>query len=251
MHSKLITFGFLPALALVLTVSVIAANPTFAAEPPAPAAATAPPAAAVAASAQPTVPVPDDPLGRGTPRSSVEKFFVAAREGDFALAAKYLDLSGLAADAQASQGPKLARDLWFVLERQAKTDFSTLSIDPLGNLADGLPPNREQLERIEWPGGYADVDLERVRDMNGLEVWKVSSRSVEEIPQLYERFRMRVADLFLSKTTMDSILKSRVFGLSGVTWFIIGVCFCVWSILVFVLLMLARWVIPRMRPGVA
>jgi MscS family membrane protein len=210
-----------------------------------------PPASAVAASVAPTVPVPDDSLGRGTPRSSVEKFFVAARESDFVLAAKYLDLSHLDADAQAAQGPKLARDLWFVLERQAKTDFSALSIDPLGNLADGLPPNRELLVRIEWPGGYADVDLERVRDTNGLEVWKVSSRSVEQIPQLYERFRMRVADLFLSQTTMDSILKSRVFGLSGVTWFVIGVWLGIWSILVFVFLMLARWLIPRMRPGVA
>ena len=116
------------------------------AAPPAAPVATAP--AAAAASVPPTVPVPDDPLGRGTPRSSVEKFFVAAREGDYALAARYLDLKSLAAEAQASQGPRLARQLWFVLERQAQTDFSVMSINPLGNLADGLPPNREQLVRI-------------------------------------------------------------------------------------------------------
>jgi MscS family membrane protein len=195
--------------------------------------------------------VPDDPLERGTPRSSVEKFFAAANEGNFARAAQYLDLSHLDADARAAQGPELARDLWFVLKRQAETDFGKLSINPLGNLADGLPPNRELLKRIQWQGGFADLDLERVRDANGLEVWKVSSRSVEQIPRLYERFRMRLADLFLSKTTMDSVLKSHFLGLSGVTWFVIAVCFAIWSILLFVLLMLARWLIPWMRPGVA
>ena len=195
--------------------------------------------------------MPDDPLRRGTPRSSVEGFFAAASKGNFALAAKYLDLSHLDADAQAAQGPKLARDLWFVLERQAETDFSALSINPLENLADGLPPNREQLDRIEWPGGYADVDLERVRDTNDLEVWKVSSRSVEQIPKLYERFRLRWADRVFSETTVDSILKTHVLGLSGVTWITLAVVLCIWAIAALISLKLARWYIRRMRPGVA
>ena len=56
-------------------------------------AATVPPEAAVAGHIPPTVPVPDDPLGRGTPHSSVEKFFGAARAGNFVQAARYLDLS--------------------------------------------------------------------------------------------------------------------------------------------------------------
>ena len=232
--------------ALALTTEGLIAAP-----PAAPVATAPPPASAVAASVPPTVPVPDDSLGRGTPRSSVEKFFVAAREGNFALAAQYLDLTGLDADAQAAQGPKLARDLWFVLERQAQTDFSVLSINPLGNLADGLPPNREQLVRIEWPGGYADVDLERVRDTNGLDVWKVSSRSVEQIPQLYEKFRLRAADLFLSESTQNSILKTHILGLSGVTWITLGVWIGIWAILTFLSITLARWFIRRMRPGVA
>lgn len=242
---------FLPALALALvSTSAFAADPASVAlnaESPA----SASPAAVVGASVQPTVPVPDDPLGRGTPRSSVEGFWIVAREGDFALAARYLDLSRLSADAQASQGPRLARQLWFVLERRATMDLSALSINPLGESNDGLPPNQERLVRIEWRGGFADINLERVRDLDGPEVWKVSARSVEQIPKLYERFRLPLADRFFSGTTVDSFLKTHILGLSGITWFTLAVVLCIWAIAVLISLTLARWSIRRMRPGVA
>jgi MscS family membrane protein len=251
LHSKLITFGFLPALALALvSTSAFAADPTSVA-PSAESTASAPPAAAVAASGSPSVPVPNDPLGRGTPRSSVEGFLSAAREGNFALAARYLDLSRLPADAQASQGPSLARQLWFVLERRATMDLSALSINPLGETNDGLPQNQERLVRIEWRGGFTDVNLERVREPNGLEVWKVSSRSVEQIPKLYERFRLPLADRFFSETTVDSFLKTHILDLSGVTWFTLTVVLSIWAIVVLISLTLARWSIRRMRPGAA
>ena len=101
----------------------------------------------------PTVPVPDDPLGRGTPRSSVEKFFGAAWAGNFVQAARYLDLSGLAADAQTAQGPRLARQLWFVLERQAQIDFSALSGNPLGESNDALHRTGNRWHGSNGPAG--------------------------------------------------------------------------------------------------
>jgi MscS family membrane protein len=244
LHSKLIIFRFLLAFALMwVSTSAIGAERIPAVGPD--------PSPAVAISSPPTVPVPDDPLGRGTPRSSVEGFFTAAREGDFALAARYLDLSNLPADVQASQGPHLARDLWFVLERRATMDFSTLSINPLGESNDGLPPNKERFVRIEWREGFADINLERVRDPDGLQVWKVSSRSVEEIPKLYQRFRLPLADRFFSEKTVDSFLKTHVLGLSGITWFTLTVVLCIWAIAVVIFLTLARWSIRRLLPGPA
>jgi MscS family membrane protein len=237
-------FGFLSALALVLlSTTAIAADPISAVP------SAAPRVSAVATSGTPTVPVPDDPLGRGTPRSSVEGFFTTANEGDFALAAQYLDLSGFSADAQASQGPRLARQLWFVLERRANVDFSALSINPLGESNDGLPPNRERLVRIEWRGGFADINLERMPEPDGLEVWKVSSRSVEQIPKLYERFRLPLADRFFSEKTVDSFLRTHILGISGITWFTLTVVLCIWAIATLISLGLARWFIRRMRQG--
>lgn len=213
-------------------------------------AATTPSSAAVAAGVPQTVPVPDDPLGRGTPRSSVERFFGAAREGDFVQAAKYLDLTGLAEDARASQGPRLARQLWFVLERQAKVDFSALSINPPGESNDGLPPNRERLAQIQWTGGLVDVNLERVREPDALEVWKVSSHSVEQIPKLYARFRLPLAEGLFSETTVNALLRTHILGLSLLTWMGVLCSVCVWAILVFVSLKVAKRAIGRIRPGV-
>jgi MscS family membrane protein len=212
--------------------------------------AAAPPGAAVVTSVTPTVPVPDDPLGRGTPRSCVGRFLVAARDGDFALAARYLNLSGLAPNEQAAQGPRLARQLWFVMERQAQIDIHALSADPLGDRNDGLPPNQELLARFEWAGGFGGVTLERVREPEGLDVWKVSARSVERIPKLYDRFRLPFAERFFSETRVDAFLRTHILGLSGVTWCALAGWAVIWAIAVFVSLRLARWFIGRMRPGV-
>ena len=93
------------------------------------------------------------------------------------------------------------------------------------------------------------MNLERVRDPGGLEVWKVSSRSVAQIPKLYERFRMRWADAFFSEATVDSFLKAHVLGLSGITWITLAVVLGSWAILAFLSIFLARWLVGRMRPG--
>lgn len=212
-------------------------------------AASAPPGAIAATDALPTVPVPNDPLGRGTPRSSVEAFFGAAREGDFARATQYLDLSRLPADSQAALGARLARQLWLVLERQARIDFSALSSNALGNTNDGLPANRERLAQIEWPGGLVDADLERLREPGGLEIWRISSGSVERIPKLYERYRLRWAERYLSEATVDAFLKARVLGLSGVTWLNLAFVIFWFSIIAYISVLLTRWGIRRMRAG--
>src|SRR5215813_7577082 len=55
--------------------------------------------------------IPDDALGRGTPRSSVRGFLSSAKDRDYARAAEYLDLRGLPAGMTEAQGPELARQL--------------------------------------------------------------------------------------------------------------------------------------------
>ncbi len=215
------------------------------------AAAAAEPSPAASSAVISQTPVPDDPLGRGTPRSTVEGFFGAARKGDFALAAQYLDLSGLPEGTQKQDGPSLARKLWFVLEQQARIDFSTLSIDPLGQVGDGLPPNRERLAQIEWNRGLVDIDLERVSDSPGMEIWKISSRSVGQIPELYEWFRLGFAESVFSEATMDSLMKTHVFGLSLLNWAGLATSILVWAVLIFVCLKVGKLAIAHVRPGLA
>ena len=47
---------------------------------------------------------PDDPLGRGAPRSSVRGFLTAARNRNYTQAAEYLDLRNLPAEMEHEQG---------------------------------------------------------------------------------------------------------------------------------------------------
>src|SRR5690606_24999487 len=56
-------------------------------------------------------------LDRSTPQRTVELFLDATREGDFVLAAYALDLRHLPLQQQAAQGPELARQLRYVLDR--------------------------------------------------------------------------------------------------------------------------------------
>lgn len=67
--------------------------------------------------------VPDDPLGRGTPRSSVRGFLSSAKDRNYAQAAEYLDLRNLPPGLTESQGPELARQLRIVLDRTLWIDL--------------------------------------------------------------------------------------------------------------------------------
>ncbi|PTY06477.1 hypothetical protein DB346_00910 [Verrucomicrobia bacterium LW23] len=193
--------------------------------------------------------VPDDELGRGTPRSSVEGFFSAAQEGDFNRAALYLNLAHIAPASQAVEGPRLARQLWFVLERRASIDYEALSISPEGNSKDGLPPNRERVTRIEWPGGFADINMERVRSEDGMDVWKFSDRSLAGVPALYQRHSIPVVHSMLSDDTQDYLLRTRFLAFSGLTWIGIGIMLLCWGIGVTIGLTVTRWLIGKMTPG--
>lgn len=144
----------------------------------------APPAAAAAIPAG-----PEDPFERGTPRSAMLGYLLAAREGDFARAARYLDLRRIPASKRAELGPELARKLKVILDRTLWVDLEALSAEPEGDPADGLPRNRDRVGVIESSRGPVHVYLDRVpREGDGVRIWKISSRTVAAIPDLWEEF---------------------------------------------------------------
>jgi MscS family membrane protein len=132
--------------------------------------------------------IPDDPLGRGTPRSSVRGFLSSAKDRDYARAAEYLDLRGLPADRAQSQGSELARQLKIVLDQTLWIDLDSLSTDPEGDQGDNLPAVRERMGRIAAEGKTYDLFLQRVPRGDGVYIWKFAEMSVDQIPQLYQQF---------------------------------------------------------------
>jgi MscS family membrane protein len=132
--------------------------------------------------------VPDDPLGRGTPRSSTRGFLSSAKDRNYVQAAEYLDLRNLPPGLTESQGPDLARQLWIVIDRTLWIDLELLSTNPEGDQGDNLPVIRERIGRIAGDGKTYDLLLQRVPRGDGVYIWKFADATVSEIPDLYQQF---------------------------------------------------------------
>jgi len=130
---------------------------------------------------------PEDVLGRGTPRGTVQGFFAAAGELDWDRAAEHLDLRNVPKGVEQVGGRRLARQLHHVLSRVWIDDF-TISDSPDGVRGDGLPTYRDELVRIPTSEGETPIWLQRVPRGDGESIWKISNRSVAQIPTLYDQY---------------------------------------------------------------
>ena len=147
--------------------------------------------------------VPDDPLGRGTPRSSTRGFLSSAKDRNYVQAAEYLDLRNLPPGLTESQGPELARQLWIVIDRTLWIDLELLSTNPEGDQSDNLPVIRERVGRIAGDGKAYDLLLQRVPRGDGVYIWKFADATVSEIPDLYQQFGYGRLERFLPSWMFD------------------------------------------------
>jgi MscS family membrane protein len=129
---------------------------------------------------------PEDDLQRGTPRSAIAGFLAAARQGDYARAAEYLDLRRVPPSVAEQGGEQLARHLKTVVDRTLWIDLESVSSSPDGKTKDGLSSSKDRIGRIETPTGKVELSLQRVpRGDDGVPIWKISADTVKKIPELY------------------------------------------------------------------
>src|SRR5262249_15490957 len=152
---------------------------------------------------RPAAGIPDDALGRGTPRSSVRGFLSAAKDRNYVQAAEYLDLRNLPSGLTQAHGPELARQLRIVLDQTLWIDVDALSTDPEGDQAENLPAVRERVGRIMAEGKTYDLFLQRVPRGDGVYIWKFAEMTVEQIPQLYQQFGYGQLERFLPGWMFD------------------------------------------------
>ena len=150
-------------------------------------------------------PGPADDYNRGTPRTAVQGFIGATRDGKFQKAAEYLDLRTLPSGMSRSRGPKLARQLKIILDRSLVIDPEMLSADPKGNMEDGLQSSREALGRIKTPIKTVNILLHRIPREDGVLIWKFSRQTVAEIPHLNKYFGYRPFEEYLSRFFPDLV----------------------------------------------
>jgi MscS family membrane protein len=125
-----------------------------------------------------------DPYQRLSPQSSVISFLETCRSGNFERAARYLNLRQMPRDQRRDEGPRLARQLGQILDRDTSFDVADLSKDPQGDLSDGLRQDRERVGSYQVSGKTLDLQLERSTLRSGLLVWIFSADTVALIPQI-------------------------------------------------------------------
>jgi len=123
-----------------------------------------------------------------TPLTTVQGFMRAAELGDYKLASTYLDLRYLPEGPSDLDGTQLAEQLYIVIARKLRVDFSALSNDAEGLADDNLPGDRDELGKIPTPRGPIALYLQRVPGENGSGVWRISSATVAQVPDLYGQF---------------------------------------------------------------
>jgi small-conductance mechanosensitive channel len=123
-----------------------------------------------------------DALDRGTPRRTMEGFLKEGREGDFRVAASYLDLRGIAESLRDSEGPELAQKLAYVLEHQPTLDLSRIPDDPAGD-----PKSKPGIFVADtlYAGEQAvPISIARVRFPDGIDRWLIARTTVDAIPTI-------------------------------------------------------------------
>lgn len=186
--------------------------------------------------AEPEVPTPKGPqdeFNRGVPRTTVAGFLAATAEPDYQRATEYLDLRNVPGEWTKTQGPQLARQLKIVFDRSLWIDLTSLSLDPNGHENDGLASFRDRVGKIEIPGKTVEILLQRVSRDDGVAIWKFSSATVAQIPQLYRTYGYGL---------LDDIFPNAFFDLK-----FLGVEVWLWAGLIFIAILayLAAFVLTK------
>src|SRR5215204_1124727 len=171
-------------------------TPSAAQSPRAPAPADSPPPAT-------------DPLGRDSPFGTITGFSTAVHRNEFTVAARYMQ--------RERRGPQqledLSRDLSDLLDRYFTERLTALSMEPTGNLADGLDPDREGIHLLigDRP---VDLFLKRDKDPTSGLIWLISSESLTRVPTLHRD----EAATWVERVMPASLVSRSYYGLTLAQW---------------------------------
>jgi MscS family membrane protein len=181
----------------------------------------------------------DAPETMDSPRAALQAFLDACRDGDYARAARYLDL-GAAAE---HEGPLLAKRLKVVLDRTAWINLESLSGTPEGDMEDGLRPQLERVVTIGTAKGPFDLVLRR--EPLAEVPWRFSPATVAHIPDLYDEFGYgALGDLLPDEFFRLTLLEVQLWQWIGLLLLIVFAFVASWAI-VWLLYSILRQLVVR------
>jgi MscS family membrane protein len=138
-----------------------------------------------AAPAKPAVPA--DRLGRETPRGTVLGFVRAAQDENYRAAVQYFETPKGRHRPSVEDDQELAVQLLSILnEKFTAASLDALSRSPDGTPDDGLPPNEEAISGALDRRETFTLSLIRVEDEQGMNLWYISRKTLEGVPEVYD-----------------------------------------------------------------
>ncbi len=183
---------------------------------------------------------PSDPYGRETPRSAVAGLIQALAGRDYERAAHFMSVR-LDTPRLANGAEELARRLQVLLDKGGSLrPFGALSNDPVGDLGDDLPFNREQVGTMKV--GDQKVPVLLASSQQGkVVVWRVAPETLQILAKADVPREAPVAS-----TNPDSwIVGGAPVGDWALLLGLAAVSFAVFRVLAALVLLVVRKVIPR------
>jgi MscS family membrane protein len=153
-----------------------------------------------------------DLLRRTTPRGAVLGFLAAARKGDDATAAQYLNtrLRGKAAAT-------LAHQFYVVLDRRLPAHLNELSDRPEGSGDDPADPDVEIVGAVKGANGEVEILLERRKAGKAGLVWLFSRKTLDAVPALFAEVNSIQVETILP----EFLIRIRVAQISLFEWLVL------------------------------
>ena len=130
---------------------------------------------------------PTDQLGRDTPYGTVFGFLQAAQNGDYSLAAEYLQMSSA---RRQSEGDTLAMKLKVAMDRSFAGSLRP-SRQREGTPQEDVPLDRQRLGTMVSGDVEDELELVRVSDPSAGKIWLISASTLSKIPELYDQVEAR------------------------------------------------------------
>ena len=155
---------------------------------------------------------PPDRINRETPRATMASFLRAADAEDWEAAAHLLDLGELPIGRQAELGPKLAHQLYDVIDRKVILDWSTLldrpdALQSQGGDTEAMAgsPRRSLLLRdLPMDPVPAEIRLNRIQpDGADQPQWVFPAETVRDVPALHADYGPSRLELSLPQTMRE------------------------------------------------
>src|ERR1700751_5594164 len=152
----------------------------------------------------------EDPLGRSTPRGTINGFIRATHHDDLVAASSYMQLT----DKQKPNASVLAQDLKDLMDRYFTEPLSQISDSPTGALDDGLPLDREHVGPLKMKDKAVNIIMVRVNDPVSGEIWLISSDTLEQVPALHGVME----EAWLDRVMPEALSEHTLFDISAAQW---------------------------------